>query len=103
MENNKRGIIQQLLQPDSAMSRFLLVVAALLGKNRAKTPRRLSKCSNDAAREAEKIKKLFCNLFVFILLTKAKNLTKYIPRYILNKEAIYANSKTFPEWTVTSS
>ena len=35
---------QQLLQPDSAMSRFLLVVASLLGKNRAITPRRLSWC-----------------------------------------------------------
>jgi len=35
---------EQLLQPDSAMSRFLLVVATLFGKNRAKTPRRLSKC-----------------------------------------------------------
>ena len=44
---NKRSI-QQLLQPDSAMSRFLLVVATLLGKNRAKTPRRLSKCWADA-------------------------------------------------------
>ena len=35
---------QQLLQLDSAMSRFLLVVATLLGKNRAITPRVLSKC-----------------------------------------------------------
>ncbi len=35
------------------MSRFLLVVAALLGKNRAKTPRRLSKCSTDASRRGE--------------------------------------------------
>ncbi len=33
-----------ILQPDSAMSRFLLVVASLLGKNCAITPRRLSKC-----------------------------------------------------------
>ena len=30
------------------MSRFLLVVATLLGKNRAITPRRLSKCYVDA-------------------------------------------------------
>jgi hypothetical protein len=40
----KNEDIEQLLQPDSAMSRFLLVVASLLGNNRAITPRRLSKC-----------------------------------------------------------
>jgi hypothetical protein len=41
-----------MLQPDSAMSRFLLVGASRLGKNRAITPRRLSKCWNDAANAA---------------------------------------------------
>jgi hypothetical protein len=35
--------VEQLPQPDSAMSRFLLVLAAFLGKDRAWTPGGLSK------------------------------------------------------------
>ena len=50
---------------ENAMSRFLLVVAALLGKKRAITPRRLSKCSMDAAR-AEK-RRIFSELCKFWL------------------------------------
>ena len=85
----KNKDVEQLLQPDSAMSRFLLVVATLLGKNRAITPRRLSEMLEGRCARGNNKKLLFS------VIINRYNISNCLTSRIEKKLTLYHNSGTF--------